>query len=83
MWYTRTKGIITSQAMNNDKFRRFCEFRIKYILLGHTFLETNRISCTIVQQTLLKRSISSKGHDQFLMDFFIRTYDALRRNRCF
>jgi len=69
--------------MNNDKFRRFSEFQIKNILLSHTFLGTNRISYIIVilavQQILLKRSISSKRHHQFLMDFiWIRTYDVLR-----
>jgi len=83
MWYISTKGIITSQAMNNDKFRRFFEFRIKNILLSHKFLGTNRINCSIViltvQQILLKRSISSKGHHQFLMDFiWIRNFNAFR-----
>jgi len=88
MWYSSTKGIITSQAMNNDKFRRFCEFQIKSILLSHTFLGTNKISCTIViltvQQILLKKLISWKGLHQFLMDFIgIRTYDALRAKSMF
>jgi len=54
--------------MNNDKFQRFCEFRIKNILLSHTFLGTNKISCTIViltvQQILLKRPISSQERSQ-------------------
>jgi len=37
-----------------------------------------------VQQILLKRSISSKGHHQFLMDFiWIRTYDAFRAKSMF
>jgi len=67
------KGIITSQAMNNDKFRRFFDFTIKNILLSHTFLGTNRISFTIViltvQQILLRRLISSKEHYHLLMDF--------------
>jgi len=63
MWYSCAKGIITSQAMNNDKFRRFCEFRIKNILLNHKFFGKNRISCSTViltQQILLKRLILSK-----------------------
>jgi len=56
--------------------------------MKHTFLGTNSISCTIailtVQQILLKWSISSKGHHQFLMDFiWIRTYDALRAKSMF
>jgi len=42
-------------------------------LLSHTFLGTTRISCTFViltvQQILLTRSISSKEHHLFLMDF--------------
>jgi len=66
MWYSCTKGIITSQGvLNNDKFRRFCEFQIENILLSHKFFGKNRSSCTIViltvQQILLKRLILSKG----------------------
>jgi len=71
---------ILGQAMNNDKFRRFCEFRIENILLSHTFLGTNRIcrtiviliSCTIITprnhctSDFLKSRFRPKGSISFL-----------------
>jgi len=47
--------------MNNHKFRRFCEFRIKNILLSHKFLGTNRISCTIVILTVMGVGSGGQG----------------------
>jgi len=85
MWYSCTKRIIiTNQAMNNDKFRRFCEFQIKNISLSHKFLGNNRISYTIVIYSLYctadfikKIDFVQRRHHRFLMDYiWIRTYDA-------
>jgi len=51
--------------MNNNKFRRFCKFQIKNILLSHKFLGNNRINCTnvilTIQQILLKWLILFEG----------------------
>jgi len=61
--------------MNNDKFRRFCKFQIKNILLSYKFLGNNRISCNIViltvQQILLKRMILSKSDIISSYGFFL------------
>jgi len=78
MWYFCTKGIITSQAITNDKFRRFCKLQIKNILLSHKFLGNNRISSTIVIYALYctadfikKIDFIHRGHYQFLMDYIV------------
>jgi len=73
--------------MNNDNFDDYVNFESKIFYLATRFcapIESVVLLLYTVQQILLKRSISSKGHHLFLMDFiWIRSYDALRAKSMF
>jgi len=56
MWYTIIKEIITNQAMNNDKFRQFCEFQIKSSHFIATFKMRKRKQRKTIQSPIVSRA---------------------------